>query len=471
MGGLGALSPLLKLVEGLLRGGPMGALSELAQLAGGAGMGGGVSPNNQGTPNYPQTPRTSDTPTPDTDGTPETPPPSAPGAAAQPPVATSSTGLPPGAPGAPADTTGDNRPASFNERWTGRPDQTPPAQRTASVGGAPWQSPGAAPAGGATTGLDTTGQSPTGAVQVPINGASYRGGRAVAQQHAQNFGQRMDPNLRNDRQRYRDELARKPWLKEKALAIMYNEQGRNAQGTQSIMETAMNRASIRGTSLERELRWHRHEPNGYYAVGNKGRGMGPYREVLERSFNNALAGSNLANYATDNSSGSLAAREARTGAFNRRQGYTGETFFSPGHAEPGFARSWQQWHQRMTGGQGDQGKMPVNIEVQKGGRALRANDERNSVVGPARLASQLAPEGVPWESWRRSENVEGPPQSMSEQLDRRADVSLARQRDVLPWMLGQAPPGASSQLAQQLGLGDIDLDSLARLNAQQTMGR
>jgi hypothetical protein len=385
-------------------------------------------------------------------------------------VAPSSTGVPPGTPGAPA-ATADNQPATFNERFTGQPDQTPAAQRTAAAGGAPWQPPGAAPTG-AQTGLDTTGRSPTGAVQVPVNGAGYRGGRDVAQAHAQNFNQRMDPNLRNDRQRYRDELARKPWLKEKALAIMYNEQGRNPHGTQSIMETAMNRASIRGTSLERELRWHRQEPGGYYQVGNRGRGIGPYREVLERSFNNALAGSNLANYATDNSSGSLAAREARTGAFNRRQGYTGETFFAPGHAEPGFARSWQQWHQRMTGGQGDQGKMPVNIEVQKGGRALRAN-EGNSIVGPARLASQLAPEGIPYESYRRSENVEDArgPQSMSQQLDRNADVSLARQRDVLPFMLGQAPPGASSLLAQQAGLGDIDLDKLAKLWAQQRMGQ
>jgi hypothetical protein len=117
--------------------------------------------------------------------------------------------------------------------------------------------------------------------------------------------------------------------------------------------------------------------------------------------------------------------------------------------------------------------MPVNIEVQKGGRALRANDESNSIVGPARLASQLAPEGIPWESYRRSENVEDArgPQSLSQQLDRNADVSLARQRDVLPFMLGQAPPGASSVLAQQAGLGDIDLDKLAKLWAQQRMGQ
>ena len=72
-----------------------------------------------------------------------------------------------------------------------------------------------------------------------------------------------------------------------------------------------------------------------------GRGMN--RAVTERALENALGGSNLSNWATDNSSQGLAAREAATGKFieqsesvaGARPGAPGnETFFSPGWAEP-----------------------------------------------------------------------------------------------------------------------------------------
>jgi hypothetical protein len=59
-----------------------------------------------------------------------------------------------------------------------------------------------------------------------------------------------------------------------------------------------------------------------------------------------LKGSNVSNYATDNSSGSLAARERASGAFVHHKTINGESFFSPGHAEPALRDRWQQLNKK-----------------------------------------------------------------------------------------------------------------------------
>lgn len=166
----------------------------------------------------------------------------------------------------------------------------------------------------------------------------------------QNFGAPMNARLAADRQRYAQELATNPRLREKLMRIMVNEQGSSPQGVQSIVESAMNRASVRGTSLERQLRWHRAERNGYYQVGHAGTESAQYRrhlEMLNQAINNALAGSNISQYATDNSSGDLASHERESGKFRYRSDYSGETFFAPGWGEPQFARRWNRWAQQM----------------------------------------------------------------------------------------------------------------------------
>ena len=69
----------------------------------------------------------------------------------------------------------------------------------------------------------------------------------------------------------------------------------------------MNRAEVRGTSLEAQAKWHESE-GGYYQQGNMGVGAlenAFHRAILEQSLKNVLGGSNISNYATDNSSGSL----------------------------------------------------------------------------------------------------------------------------------------------------------------------
>lgn len=158
-------------------------------------------------------------------------------------------------------------------------------------------------------------------------------------------------NLAADRARYAKEIADNPALGEKIQRIAYNEQGRNPQGTQAVIESMMNRASVRGTSLEQQARWHHAEPGGYYAIGNMGRGAlenDKTAGILQTSLSNALGGSNLAAFATDNSSGSLARHEASTGAFNPTASFTGETFFAPGSAEPGFVPKHASWRDRMA---------------------------------------------------------------------------------------------------------------------------
>jgi hypothetical protein len=198
------------------------------------------------------------------------------------------------------------------------------------------------------------------------------------------------PNIKTDkhldRSRFDAELKAKPWLRDKAMRIMANEQGDNPEGTQAIIESAMNRAEVRGTSLEQQLRWHESE-GGYYQQGNMGRGAlenKQHREVLEHSLSEALSGSNISNYATDNSSGALARREAASGAFRPRSAYTGESFFSPGTAEPGLAKAYDAW---LAGQQGASGA-PSSAGVAASGKPVGVTR-----LGPAMPMAQAAPSG------------------------------------------------------------------------------
>lgn len=182
-------------------------------------------------------------------------------------------------------------------------------------------------------------------------------GAMPASEHANNFGQPMNQKLKQDRAANWAKLQANPKLMEKALGILYNEQGQNPQGTQAIAESFFNRSSVRHHSLEQVLRWNKAEPGGYYAIGNGyGRnGAGAYppqlRPMLMQSLQNAANGSNISNYATDNSSGGLAIRDQQPAwqrMFQYQSNYTGETFFSPGRqSEPVFTRNWQTWVQQM----------------------------------------------------------------------------------------------------------------------------
>jgi hypothetical protein len=116
----------------------------------------------------------------------------------------------------------------------------------------------------------------------------------------------------------------------------------------------MNRAAMRGTSLEAQARWHRSE-GGYYDEGSMGRGAlenARTRAILEHSLAGALAGSNAADYATDNSSGGLAASEIANGRFTFHKRIHGESFFSPGSAGgrsgPASRAAYMAWRRRIA---------------------------------------------------------------------------------------------------------------------------
>lgn len=157
-----------------------------------------------------------------------------------------------------------------------------------------------------------------------------------------------------DRARFAKELEEKPWLKEKIKHISLGE-NQDPRANTAVLETMMNRAVVRGTSLEKEARRHRSsgvDEGGYYAGYNPNPSPAK-QDMFERNLGEVLGSSgkgqsNVSNYATDNSSGDLAAREMKTGSFVHHTTINGESFFSPGHAEPVLRDRWQSLHQRAT---------------------------------------------------------------------------------------------------------------------------
>lgn len=176
-------------------------------------------------------------------------------------------------------------------------------------------------------------------------------------------GPTTDAGLAADRKRFAEELKQKPWLAAKIAAISLGE-NRNPKANVSVIESMMNRASARGTSLEEAAKLYGHEQGGYYA----GYAPGALRDarlraLTESSIAQALGGSNVSNYATDNSSGGLAARERATGSFTFQSTYGGESFFSPGYSGSGRASrsSYLAWRKRI-----DEQRSAAAVQQQSG---------------------------------------------------------------------------------------------------------
>lgn len=145
-----------------------------------------------------------------------------------------------------------------------------------------------------------------------------------------------------DRARFAKELDEKPWLREKIKHISLGE-NQDPTANLAVIETMMNRAAVRGTSLEQQAKRHKSsgkDEGGYYA-GYAPSYNAQQGALADRSIDKALMGSNVTNYATDNSSGALAAGEKVNGRFVHHKDYNRESFFSPGSAEPAFRSKWQ----------------------------------------------------------------------------------------------------------------------------------
>jgi hypothetical protein len=105
------------------------------------------------------------------------------------------------------------------------------------------------------------------------------------------------------------------------------------------METMMNRASVRHTSLAQQLRLVG-EGHGYYPTM---RGYNARQNtILDENLAKVLGGSNVSGNATDNSSSWLAEKEKRTGSFRWLKDINRESFFAPGHADPRQAAEWDR---------------------------------------------------------------------------------------------------------------------------------
>lgn len=158
-----------------------------------------------------------------------------------------------------------------------------------------------------------------------------------------------------DRSRFARELEQNPGLREKIMGIAAGE-NMNPRANISVLETMMNRAAMAGTTLAAQAKLHASSgvnEGGYYAGYNPGALRNPKtRAMIENSLKAVLGGSNVSNYATDNSSGSLAAREKATGKFNLQSEYGGESFFSPGtgggRGGPRSRSAYEAWRNRIA---------------------------------------------------------------------------------------------------------------------------
>ncbi len=135
--------------------------------------------------------------------------------------------------------------------------------------------------------------------------------------------------------------------KEKIKHISLGE-NQDPHANTAVIETMMNRAVVRGTSLEQQVKRHRSsgvDEQGYYAGYAPGY-SGDKGAMVDRNIAAVLRGSNVSSYATDNSSGDLARREIESGSFRHHTTINGESFFSPGSAEPTQRDRWQALHKK-----------------------------------------------------------------------------------------------------------------------------
>ena len=142
-----------------------------------------------------------------------------------------------------------------------------------------------------------------------------------------------------DRSAARAELAAKPWLRDKLVRLSLGENS-NPLANQSVMEETLNRAAVRGTSVEEAAKIYGVEAGGYSAGYYRGNISAKQKEMTDRNLAAVLAGSDVSHGATDNSSGGLAEREAHGGQFTPTATQAGEHFWTR-NSERGKYQAWQ----------------------------------------------------------------------------------------------------------------------------------
>lgn len=445
-GGMPNINPMA-IISALLRGGPMGALSELAREAQGQGMqqpslpgggapGRGYSAGRTGQPG-------------EDEGTPETPAPGQPGAPQTPEQQQQAQAAAAGqeAPGVSPLTSSGFEPGQPGQPAAPGTLQQPPAWATAA-GGAP--------------NTTATQNASLGGGNIPSTG-NAQVDRWVSPQHvglSRNAGTNTpgtpgySSTMRDARAPYMDQLT--PQDRTLLYGMMNAENEKDPIGP---MESLANRAAANHMSIRHILNSGFYGPRSSFlrrglAIQNSGR-AGHYDSVI----NAVRRGSNVLGGATDQGSG----RDPNVGWRGGRVMRSGEVY--------------NDW----GGGRGHNANRSWREQIQA---RVRAENAANPPRPPAPIPNaQRVGEGSPIASfgagsmgqgniardWRRSSNFEDVSNPTFDQRftgdtsPAEARIRRANYEAGLPGY--QAPP---SQLANALGLGDIRLDQITQLLSQLT---
>ena len=243
--------------------------------------------------------------------------------------------------------------------------------------------------------------SPAAAAAAASPAAAAAGGAKPAETSSETVSNAQGGGLAADRARFQAEMDANPALREKVLRIAANEQGKHGIGTQAVIESMMNRASMKGTSLAAQAKWV--GEGGYYAQGNMGRGAlenPAHAAILNKSLKGALGGSNVSDYATDNASQGLAARRTANREMNFTKEINGESFYQPGRVSgAGNVKNYAGWRagldrpaldraatttanaQTITGGLKADVEAPAGTKVEVTGSGAFKNTETERRMG------------------------------------------------------------------------------------------
>jgi hypothetical protein len=196
-------------------------------------------------------------------------------------------------------------------------------------------------AAGSIPGLGNTGAAPQASATPSLTSPSGIPPQAEAGE--------TNPNLAARRARFAQELDADPALRQHMLAVSAGE-NLDPTANLSVMESAMNRADMMGTSLAQEMR-HTSQ-GGYYAGYNPAALNDPgARAIMEKNLQTALGGSNASRFATDNASGNFAAERVAKGMYAPNSAYGGESFLHPQGTDARGHDKYGEWLQSVAGPQ------------------------------------------------------------------------------------------------------------------------
>jgi hypothetical protein len=247
-----------------------------------------------------------------------------------------------------------------------------------------------------------------------------------------------------DRSRFAAELAANPALRQHIMAVSAGE-NLDPTSNKAVLETMMNRSAMMGTPLAAEARLA--PAGGYYAGYNPSALNHPAtRAMIEQNLDDVLHGSNVSNYATDNSSGDFAARRAAAGMYTPTARYNGEWFTVPTRPDArGYGR-YEQWRASLPSNQFSDAMTPEDRLAQVlGVQAPPSPAARGMIANAKAQAAQ--------------------PQNSAPQSDPDADRARALQSILALSSLMQTQPTPTKRLPG----GGVDFSGTSSANTQNML--